>query len=47
MRAGDIVLEYLARASLPGTYRTLPATAEAMYQPELNGRTAATLIKVD
>ncbi|HTM21585.1 MAG TPA: hypothetical protein VL172_13785, partial [Kofleriaceae bacterium] len=46
MQAGDLQLEYLARASLPGTYRTLPATAEAMYQPEINGRTAGETVTV-
>jgi uncharacterized protein YfaS (alpha-2-macroglobulin family) len=46
MQAGTIELEYLARASLPGTYRTLPATAEAMYAPEINGRTAGATVTV-
>jgi len=46
MQRGELVLEYLARVSLPGTYRTLPATAEAMYQPELNGRSATQSITI-
>lgn len=34
-------LEYLTRATTDGTFSNAPATVEAMYQPELRGRTAA------
>ncbi|WP_394824566.1 MG2 domain-containing protein [Pendulispora albinea] len=33
---------YLARATTPGTYVVPPTRAEAMYSPEISGRTAAT-----
>jgi alpha-2-macroglobulin len=46
MQAGSIELEYLARASLPGRFRTLPASAETMYQPQINGRTAGETVTV-
>jgi len=46
MRDGELELEYLARAIAPGNFTAAPATAEAMYQPDVNGRTAARKIKV-
>ncbi len=44
--AGQHVFEYNARATLPGEFAVLPAEAEAMYEPEVRGRTAATTMKV-
>jgi uncharacterized protein YfaS (alpha-2-macroglobulin family) len=44
--AGQHVFEYNARATLPGEFGVLPAEAEAMYEPEVRGRTAATTMKV-
>ena len=38
--AGEHVFEYNARATIPGTFRALPAEVEAMYEPEIRGRTA-------
>lgn len=46
MRAGDLVLEYLARATIPGDFRAGPATAEEMYSPAVNGRSAAQTVTV-
>jgi uncharacterized protein YfaS (alpha-2-macroglobulin family) len=37
---------YIARATTSGTFRTAPATAEEMYEPEVFGRTATTVIEV-
>jgi uncharacterized protein YfaS (alpha-2-macroglobulin family) len=37
---------YVVRATTVGTYRTAPARAEEMYQPEIFGRTATTVITV-
>ena len=37
---------YLARATTAGTFRTAPAQAEEMYQPEVFGRTPTTIIEV-
>ncbi|PIE05791.1 MAG: hypothetical protein CSA75_02900, partial [Sorangium cellulosum] len=46
MAAGMYHYRYLARATTIGTY-VLPATrAEAMYQPEMFGRTGAATFKV-
>jgi hypothetical protein len=39
--AGQHVFEYNARATLPGQFAALPAEVEAMYEPEVRGRTAA------
>ncbi|HLU66552.1 MAG TPA: MG2 domain-containing protein [Kofleriaceae bacterium] len=39
--AGEHVFEYNARATIPGTFAALPAEVEAMYEPEVRGRTAA------
>jgi uncharacterized protein YfaS (alpha-2-macroglobulin family) len=46
LTAGEHVFEYNARATLPGEFTVLPAQAEAMYQPEVRGRTASTSMKV-
>jgi uncharacterized protein YfaS (alpha-2-macroglobulin family) len=37
---------YVVRATTAGTYRTAPARAEEMYEPEVFGRTATTVIEV-
>jgi uncharacterized protein YfaS (alpha-2-macroglobulin family) len=37
---------YIVRATTAGTFRTAPARAEEMYQPEVFGRTATTVIEV-
>jgi uncharacterized protein YfaS (alpha-2-macroglobulin family) len=46
MRSGTLTLEYLARATIPGSFQALPAHAEAMYEPDINGRSAALAITV-
>jgi hypothetical protein len=46
MDAGELVLEYFARAGTPGRFAAPPATAEAMYEPDVNGRTAAYTLEV-
>ncbi|WP_428267150.1 MG2 domain-containing protein [Haliangium sp.] len=38
---GKYTFEYLARATLPGTFIALPARAEAMYDPDVTGRSVA------
>ncbi len=37
---------YIVRATTAGTFRTAPARAEEMYQPEVFGRTATTVIEI-
>jgi uncharacterized protein YfaS (alpha-2-macroglobulin family) len=37
---------YVARATTAGTFRTAPAHAEEMYEPEVSGRTATAVIEV-
>ncbi len=37
---------YLARATSAGTFVLPPASVEAMYQPEISGRTAATTVQI-
>jgi uncharacterized protein YfaS (alpha-2-macroglobulin family) len=37
---------YIVRATTAGTFRTAPARAEEMYEPEVFGRTATTVIEV-
>ena len=46
LEAGQHVFEYTARATLPGQFAALPAEVEAMYEPEIRGRTAGTTLKV-
>jgi alpha-2-macroglobulin len=46
MEKGELVLEYLARAATPGRFTALPATAEEMYEPDVNGRTASYALEV-
>ena len=37
---------YIVRATTAGTFRTAPARAEEMYEPEISGRTATSIIDV-
>jgi alpha-2-macroglobulin len=37
---------YIVRATTSGTFRTAPAHAEEMYEPEVFGRTATTMVEV-
>ena len=37
---------YIVRATTAGTFRTAPARAEEMYEPEVFGRTATTVIAI-
>ena len=46
MRKGNHTLEYMARATIPGKFTAAPAHAEAMYEPEVMGRTAAANLQV-
>jgi hypothetical protein len=46
LEAGEHVFEYNARATIPGEFAALPAEVEAMYEPEIRGRTTASTIKV-
>jgi uncharacterized protein YfaS (alpha-2-macroglobulin family) len=43
---GRHVFSYVARATTAGTFRTAPARAEEMYQPEIFGRTETTVVTV-
>ena len=43
---GQHVFSYLARATPAGTFRTAPAHAEEMYEPEVFGRTPTDLVTV-
>ena len=46
LSAGSYTLEYLARATLPGTFTAPPTHAEQMYAPDQFGRTATVQVKV-
>lgn len=46
MRAGSYTLTYQARATIDGTFGVLPATIEAMYFPDVRGRTGMTTVTV-
>jgi hypothetical protein len=46
LSAGTHTYSYLARATTAGTFRTGPARAEEMYEPEVFGRTASVVIEV-
>jgi uncharacterized protein YfaS (alpha-2-macroglobulin family) len=46
LSAGEHVFTYVARATTSGTFRTAPTHAEEMYEPEVFGRTASTVIAV-
>jgi uncharacterized protein YfaS (alpha-2-macroglobulin family) len=43
---GTHVFSYIVRATTAGTFRTAPAHAEEMYEPEVFGRTATAVIEV-
>jgi uncharacterized protein YfaS (alpha-2-macroglobulin family) len=43
---GTHTFSYIVRATTAGTYRTAPAHAEEMYEPEVFGRTATVIIDV-
>jgi alpha-2-macroglobulin len=43
---GRHTFSYIARATTAGEFRTAPAHAEEMYEPEVFGRTATAMIKV-
>ena len=44
--AGTYHYTYLARATSPGVFQTLPAIAAQMYAPEIFGRSAGALFTV-
>ena len=44
--AGRHVLDYVVRATIPGTFTVSPALAEAMYEPDVNGRTVVGKMEV-
>ena len=46
LSAGTHEFSYIARATTAGTFRTAPAHAEEMYEPEVFGRTATTVIEI-
>ncbi|CAN5638537.1 hypothetical protein BH23ACI1_BH23ACI1_31790 [soil metagenome] len=46
LSAGVHEFSYIARATTAGTFRTAPAHAEEMYEPEVFGRTATTVIEI-
>jgi alpha-2-macroglobulin len=43
---GVHVFSYIVRATTSGTFRTAPARAEEMYEPEVFGRTATSIVEV-
>jgi uncharacterized protein YfaS (alpha-2-macroglobulin family) len=43
---GSHTFTYVARATTAGTFRTAPAYAEEMYEPEVFGRTATAVVEV-
>jgi alpha-2-macroglobulin len=43
---GRHIFSYIARATTAGSFRTAPAHAEEMYEPEVFGRTATAIITV-
>lgn len=46
LSVGSYTLEYLARATLPGTFTAPPSHAEQMYAPDQYGRTATVQVQV-
>jgi len=46
LATGRHTFSYVVRATTSGTYRTAPAHAEEMYEPEVFGRTATAMIEV-
>jgi uncharacterized protein YfaS (alpha-2-macroglobulin family) len=47
LAAGESRHEYLARATTAGRFVMPPATGEAMYRPELHGRTTAGTLVIE
>ncbi|MDT4944908.1 MAG: alpha-2-macroglobulin, partial [Pseudonocardiales bacterium] len=43
---GRHVFTYVVRATTAGSFRTAPAQAEEMYEPEVFGRTATAMIEI-
>ena len=43
---GEHTFSYIARATTAGTFRTAPAHAEEMYEPEVFGRTATAVVEI-
>ena len=43
---GEHVFTYLVRATTAGTFVAAPTHAEEMYEPEVFGRTATTVVEV-
>ena len=43
---GEHIFSYVVRATTAGTFRTAPARAEEMYEPEVFGRTESAVIEV-
>ena len=46
MPAGSYELSYRARATIDGAFTVMPATIEAMYHPEIRGRTEKTTVAI-
>ena len=46
LRSGQYELTYQARATIAGTFSAMPASIEAMYQPEVRGRSAKAEITI-
>jgi uncharacterized protein YfaS (alpha-2-macroglobulin family) len=46
MSAGSYSMTYQARATIDGVFSAMPATVEAMYQPDVRARTARELVTV-
>jgi uncharacterized protein YfaS (alpha-2-macroglobulin family) len=47
LTAGTYQVRYFLRAAIPGEYRVLPATANEMYFPDVQGRSAGELFTID
>lgn len=47
LAAGRHEFSYVTRATTAGTFAAAPAEAEAMYAPEINGRTAPVTIVIE
>ena len=46
MHAGEYVMTYQARATIDGTFTAMPATIEAMYEPDMRARTIRSTVTV-
>jgi hypothetical protein len=47
MWPGEYELSYTARATTAGTFAALPASVEAMYQPDVRGRSSSASVTID